>query len=195
MKLIITSTETSVTLQRSQTAVFAKNKVDYELHPKRVSFRTSREDFAFIYANIQVNGVTLTKSNANELLSAALFRKASGDGGGGNFVPDWENKTQVMTGLGTWTATASGFIQRQANINNPTTPYAIFRIKINGILAWSTEYAGLLTTGLYELTSPHIAVKKGDVIVIESTGSNITNALYFIPPINLIDSNWEQKDF
>ena len=82
MKLIITSTETNVTFQRSQTAVFAKNQVDFELHPACVSFMTTRETFEFKYADIQVNSVTLTTGNAKALLSAALFRNASGDGSG-----------------------------------------------------------------------------------------------------------------
>ena len=74
MKLIITSSETNVTFQRSQLAVFAKNQVDYELHPDHVSFRTAREVFEFEYADIQVNGVTLTIGTARALLSVALFK-------------------------------------------------------------------------------------------------------------------------
>ena len=91
MKLIITSTETNVSFQRSQTAVFAKNQVDFELHPTHVSFKTSRETFPHDYEDIQVNGVILTTGNAKALLSAVLFRNASGDssgtGGDGN---NWE---------------------------------------------------------------------------------------------------------
>ena len=91
MKLIITSTETNVTFQRSQTAVFAKNQLDFELHPAFVSFKTPRETFPFEYEEIQVNGVTLTTGNAKSLLSAALFRNASGDGSGpGGDGSNWE---------------------------------------------------------------------------------------------------------
>ena len=91
MKLIITSTETNVTFQRSQAAVFAKNQVDFELHPGHISFRTARETFDSGYADIQVNGVALTTGTAKALLSAALFRNASGDGSGtGGDGSNWE---------------------------------------------------------------------------------------------------------
>ena len=105
MKLIITSAETHVTFQRSQSAVFAKNQVDYELHPRHVSFKTTRESFDFEYADIQVDGVTLTNSNADNLLSAALFRNALGGSGGdngGNLV--FDDKAQLDAWLaGTYT--------------------------------------------------------------------------------------------
>lgn len=86
MKLIITSSEKNVIFQRrSQKAIFTKNQVDFEMHPAHISFKTTREEFSFNYEDIEVNKVMLTVSNAEELLSEALFRNASGGGGGNNW--------------------------------------------------------------------------------------------------------------
>jgi len=91
MKLIITSTETSVTFTRSQQAVFAKNQVSFEIHPKYVLFRIPGEHLEIKYGDIRVNNIQLTASNAKGLLSDAFFRNASeGDGSGiGGDSNDW----------------------------------------------------------------------------------------------------------
>ena len=96
-------------------------------------------------------------------------------------APDGTKREVVLSQNGTWVADRTGYIQRQANITHPSTAYAIFRISINGVLSWSTEYSGLLSTGLYELTSPTLVVVKGDTVEIESTGNGISNSLYYIP--------------
>ena len=98
------------------------------------------------------------------------------------FIPDRENRVAVLNTDDTWTAEADGFVQRSATITHPSTTFAIFRLYQNGVIAWANEHAGLISTGLYEFTSETIPVKAGDVILTESSGSNITSTLYFIPP-------------
>jgi len=102
------------------------------------------------------------------------------------FIPDFVNRSQVMAGDGTWAVTADGFVQRAATVTHPSTAYAGFSMAINGITAWSVEYAGLLPSGLYDFTSPPIAVKKGDVVVTTSNGNGITSTLFHIPPQSIL---------
>jgi len=98
-------------------------------------------------------------------------------------VPDFLNRAVKLSADGTWTVDADGYIQRLANVTHPSTPYAGFSLTVNGVTAWATEYAGLLSTGLYTYTSPPIGVKKGDVIGTTSNGNGIASTLFWMPPI------------
>ena len=103
-------------------------------------------------------------------------------GESGVFVPDFANRAPVLATDGTWTAAGSGFVQRAAHVNKPATAYAAFGITINGVTAWAREESGLLSTGIYDYTSPPLPIKAGDAVVTSSNGSSITSTLYFIPP-------------
>jgi len=100
----------------------------------------------------------------------------------GAFIPDFLNRTEVLSGNGTWTVVQDGFVQRSATVTHPSTAYAGFTMSINNVTAWSVEYAGLLSSGLYDFTSPPLAVKAADVVVTTSNGNGISNTLFFIPP-------------
>ena len=98
------------------------------------------------------------------------------------FIPDYASRSSVLTGDGTWTVTDTGFVQRFATVTHPNTVYAWFKLTVNGVIAWEVEYSGLLSTGLYEYSSPPLPVKAGDVITTSTGGGGITTMLYFIPP-------------
>ena len=100
----------------------------------------------------------------------------------GMLVPDFGNRITVLSSDGTWTATENGFVQREASVSHPSTAYATFKIAVNGVTAWATEYSGLTSSGLYEFTSPPLPVMEGDVVLTSSNGSNIASVLYFMPP-------------
>jgi hypothetical protein len=71
MKVAITSTEKSVTIV-SET--LAKNTTSFTLGQTGVEFKTPTSVFREEFRNIQVNNVQLTKANAKDLLSEALFK-------------------------------------------------------------------------------------------------------------------------
>jgi len=118
---------------------------------------------------------------------------------GGNSVsaPDWSNQRMVgsnntnTTAQGivvTWTADADGYVQRLSTINRPSTPYATFTATVNGVTSFTTEYAGLTTTGLYSYVWHPVPVKQGDVINLSrgdqtvGSGGTMLCALTFYPP-------------
>ena len=94
MKLTITSTEKDVTFTRSQDVVLAKNTVFFELYPKVILFRLPRERFEIRYEDVKVNGEQVSRQTAKPLLSAALFREASG-GDGSDTGGDMNNWNQT----------------------------------------------------------------------------------------------------
>jgi len=116
----------------------------------------------------------------------ANLRATKGNGVSENTfsTPDYENAVQVLSANGTYIATDNGYVQRRSHVANPNTAYAIFNTTINGVVAFAGEYAGLLSSGLYDYVSHPTPIKKGDVIVTTSSGSNITNTLWFMPIIN-----------
>jgi len=95
MKLTITSTDKDVTFYRSPATVtvYAKNTVYFNVNPKSVIFTAYRERFEIDLKDIEVNGEQLTVQNAKDLLSDAVFRKASeqGSGSGGENGTDLSN--------------------------------------------------------------------------------------------------------
>ena len=120
--------------------------------------------------------------NIVDLLKGSTESSETAGDNFGKFIPDRANRTAVLETDGTWTAVANGFVQRSATITHPSSPYATFRLYQNGVIAWANEIAGLLSTGLYELTSETTPVLAGDVITTESVGSGIASTLYFMPP-------------
>jgi len=104
VNLTVTSTDKDVTLSKyGSQMVYAKNQVSFNIDSKSVTFTTSKGMFVEQIDNILCNGEQLNKDNAKELLSEAVFRKASGvtdpDAGGGNTTGNimWGNIVGKIT--------------------------------------------------------------------------------------------------
>jgi len=124
-----------------------------------------------------ISGDTRAQSMLTDLLS-----KIGGNVEKNNFPsPDYENAFEVLPGNGTFITTQDGYVQRRANINNPSTVYAEFKTTINDHPAFDAYYAGLLPSGLYTYTAHPTPVKNGDIVVTTTNGNGITNTLWFIP--------------
>ena len=136
--------------------------------------------------------VVNTGTSSAAVLSFAIPRgNAGADGQPGVFVADFAYRQAVLSSDGTWTATGNGFVQRVAVVTHPSTAYATFAITVNGVVAWTTQYAGLQSSGIYDFTSPPLPIRAGDIIATTSNGSGIASTLYFVPPRNVVTPQYE----